>query len=90
MSAADDLRLLPHGVARTATVDANGEVWWRSGDAETAVNGLADAGLVILGLDLREYSGSTRKVLPVRRELPPLPVRHDPTLDQHDDTVRPA
>jgi hypothetical protein len=55
MSAADDLRLLPPGIASVATVDANGEVWWRSGDAEAAVGALADVGLLILGLDLREY-----------------------------------
>lgn len=60
MSADDDLRLLPPGVASAATVDANGEVWWRSADADTAVNALADAGLVILGLDLREYDDDGR------------------------------
>jgi hypothetical protein len=52
---AHDLDRLPQAVASAATVEPNGEVWWRVADAEAAVNALADAGLVILGLDMREY-----------------------------------
>jgi hypothetical protein len=47
--------LLPPYVADAASLDGNGAVWWCSKDAERAVNALAGAGLVILGLDLREY-----------------------------------
>ena len=55
MSASDDLASLPPDVVETAHVDDNGEVWWRLEHTERAINALADAGLVILGLDLREY-----------------------------------
>lgn len=60
MSATDDLAALPSEVAQAAHVDDNGEVWWRAEDAERAVNALADAGLIVLGLDLREYDGDGR------------------------------
>jgi hypothetical protein len=55
VSAPDDLALLPTDVAESANVDANGEVWWHTAHAGRAINALADAGLVILGLDMREY-----------------------------------
>ncbi len=55
MSTVDDLASLPHEVAAAANVDANGEVWWHAQNAERAINALADTGLVVLGLDLREY-----------------------------------
>ncbi|MCW2703295.1 MAG: hypothetical protein JWQ37_1290 [Blastococcus sp.] len=51
MPAVDALAALPHDVAESAHVDANGEVWWHSQDAERAVNALADAGHVILGVE---------------------------------------
>ncbi len=51
MPAVEDLAALPHEVAESAHVDANGEVWWHSQDAERAVNALADTGHVILGLE---------------------------------------
>jgi hypothetical protein len=60
VSTTDDLALLPPDVAGSARVDDNGEVWWHSADAERAVNALANAGLVILGLDLREYDAEGR------------------------------
>ncbi len=44
------LAALPRDVAGSAHVDAIGEVWWHSQGAERAVNALADAGHVILGL----------------------------------------
>jgi hypothetical protein len=50
--------MLLREVAQAATVDENGEVWWQASDAEAAVNALANAGLVILGLDLRDYDDS--------------------------------
>jgi len=56
----DDLRLLPREVVDAATVQENGEVWWPLAHAKAAVNALADAGLVILGLDLREYDDEGR------------------------------
>jgi hypothetical protein len=42
-----------HGddVAESAHVDANGEDWWHSHDAERAVNGPACRGHVIFGLE---------------------------------------
>jgi hypothetical protein len=60
VSAAEDLVKLPADVAESAHVDTNGEVWWQGQDAERAVDALADAGLVILGLDLRDYGGDSR------------------------------
>lgn len=35
----------------------NGEVMWPAEQAEEAVVALADAGLIVLGLDVRDYSG---------------------------------
>lgn len=60
VSADDDLAKLPVEVAEAAHVDPNGEVWWQADDAEQAVNALADAGLIILGLDLRDYEDDGR------------------------------
>src|SRR4051812_26236185 len=57
---ADDLASLPDNVAGAAHVDDNGEVWWPSDEAERAVHALANAGHVILGLDLREYDAEGR------------------------------
>jgi len=54
----DDLLRLPPLVAEAATVDENGEVWWTAQYGEAAINALADAGFVILGLDLREYDSA--------------------------------
>jgi hypothetical protein len=46
--AVDDLAALSHDVADSVHVDAIGEVWWHSQDAERAVNALADERHVIL------------------------------------------
>lgn len=51
----DDLDALPLPLRLSARVDANGEVAWPRTDAAAAVNALADAGRVVLGLDLRTY-----------------------------------
>lgn len=42
----------------------NGEVSWPIGEAELAINALADAGVVILGLDVRhvDKDGRTQEV----------------------------
>ncbi|HKE65565.1 MAG TPA: hypothetical protein VKB59_13090 [Micromonosporaceae bacterium] len=49
-------------MAETATVEENGEAWWTAQHGEAAINALADAGFVILGLDLREHDGEGRFV----------------------------
>ena len=50
---ADDLALLPEEVRRTAWVQSNGEVSWPFEEAAGAIEALAEAGFVILGLDVR-------------------------------------
>jgi hypothetical protein len=52
-----DMSMLPDDVRAGARVRENGEVEWRLAHATRAINGLADAGLVVLGLDLRSYPG---------------------------------
>lgn len=49
----DDLKRLPEDVAASAQAYANGEVSWPIDGAERAIRALADAGFVILGLDVR-------------------------------------
>ena len=50
---ADDLALLPDEVRRTAWIQTNGEVSWPFEAAAAAIEALAEAGFVILGLDVR-------------------------------------
>ena len=55
-----DVSELPEGLRATARIDPNGEVSWPQSSATTAVEGLADAGYVVLGLDLRFYAADGR------------------------------
>jgi hypothetical protein len=55
MADKDDLSLLPEDVRARARIAANGEVSWPIADAGTAIESLADAGLVILGIDVQRY-----------------------------------
>lgn len=55
--------MLPEDVRGRARVEENGEVEWRLADAPQAINALAAAGHVVLGLDLRSYpDGQTFEV----------------------------
>jgi hypothetical protein len=45
-------------------VDANGEVAWPLAGAAAVVNALADAGRLVLGLDLRSYDADGVMELP--------------------------
>ena len=51
---------LPDEVVAAATVDSNGEVRWPVDQAPAAISALADAGQVILGLDVRAYEEDGR------------------------------
>lgn len=58
-----DLSVVPKAVRDVARVRVNGEVEWSLADAPRVINALADAGLVIVGLDLRSYpDGQTFEV----------------------------
>ena len=52
---ADDLGVLSEDLRTSARADPNGEVSWHVRDAPAVLNELADAGRVVLGLDLRNY-----------------------------------
>ena len=52
---ADDLGVLPAELQTRARADENGEVSWHVDDAASVLGELADAGRVVLGLDVREY-----------------------------------
>lgn len=52
---ADDLGVLSDDLRSKARVDANGEVSWHIQDASAVLNELAEAGRVVLGLDVRDY-----------------------------------
>lgn len=52
---ADDLGVLSDGLRTQARVDSNGEVSWHLRDAPAVLGELAEAGRVVLGLDLRDY-----------------------------------
>ena len=76
---ADDLDVLPGPLRASARVEPNGEVAWSLADAPAVINALADAGRLVLGLDLRSYEGgqtfevplsdhSGESVEPARRE----------------------
>jgi hypothetical protein len=51
----DDLDVLPAALRESARRDENGEVTWPLADAAAVVDALADAGRVVLGLDVRTY-----------------------------------
>jgi len=51
---------LPALVRSAANVQDNGEVVWPLDHAAEAINALADAGQVVLGLDVRDYDGTGR------------------------------
>lgn len=50
-----DLTVLSAGLQSRVRIDDNGEVSWQLGDAPAVIGELAQAGLVVLGLDMREY-----------------------------------
>jgi hypothetical protein len=50
-----DLSVVPEDLRDSARVRENGEVEWALADAPRVINALADAGFVVLGLDLRSY-----------------------------------
>jgi hypothetical protein len=52
---ADDLGVLSDELRSLARVDPNGEVSWHVRDAPTVLAELAEAGRVVLGLDMRDY-----------------------------------
>jgi hypothetical protein len=52
---ADDLGVLSDDLRAQARVDPNGEVSWHVRDAPAVLSELAEAGRVVLGLDLRDY-----------------------------------
>ena len=56
------LEHLPPDVQRAAKVNDNGEVEWPAASARAAIEALASAGAVILGLDLRDYHEDGRFV----------------------------
>lgn len=52
---ADDLGVVSPELRGRARRDANGEVAWHVEDAPSALGELAQAGRVVLGLDVRDY-----------------------------------
>lgn len=58
--AAKDLEALPASLRRSARVELNGEIRWPVADAADAVRALAEAGRVVVGLDIRNYDDSGR------------------------------
>ena len=62
-----DLARLPSDLGNRATVVDRGEAVWPRGDAERAVNALADAGLILLGIDyyVRDADGHRMQQNPV-------------------------
>ncbi len=63
MAQRDDLAVLPADIRARARIYENGEISWPIADAQRAINSLADAGFVILGLDVRRHDdeGHTRE-----------------------------
>lgn len=51
---------LPDNVRATARVDGNGEVSWHHHTVRAAIDAIAGAGFVILGLDLRTFDEYSR------------------------------
>lgn len=52
---ADDLGVLSDELRSKARVDPNGEVSWHVRDAPVVLSELAEAGRIVLGLDMRDY-----------------------------------
>ena len=52
---ADDLGVLSDELRSQARVHPNGEVSWHVRDAPAVLSELAEAGRVVLGLDMRDY-----------------------------------
>ncbi|MCG6566897.1 hypothetical protein [Tessaracoccus sp. ZS01] len=52
---ADDLGVLSDELRSNARVDTNGEVSWHVRDAPAVLSELAEAGRVVLGVDIRDY-----------------------------------
>jgi hypothetical protein len=52
---ADDLGVRSDELRSRARVDPNGEVSWHVRDAPAVLSELAEAGRVVLGMDLRDY-----------------------------------
>lgn len=50
-----DLTVLSAGLQSRVRIDDDGEVSWQLGDAPAVIHELSQAGLVVLGLDIREY-----------------------------------
>lgn len=48
-----DLSFLPSDVVQAARIERDGEVAWPLADATSAINALAAAGRLVLGLDAR-------------------------------------
>lgn len=62
-----ELGILPGDIQKTAHIYENGEVAWPNDKAEAAINALADAGFLILGLDARkQLPGGGFQESPVR------------------------
>jgi hypothetical protein len=55
-ASADALALLPEEVRRSAWIQRNGEVSWPFDEAAAAIVALAEAGFVVLGLDVRRQN----------------------------------
>lgn len=51
----DDLGVLSDNLRKHAGVDPNGEVSWHVRDAPAVLSELAEAGRVVLGVDVRDY-----------------------------------
>lgn len=54
--AVDDLEVLPADLQARTRRHQNGEVSWHLNDAASVVTALADAGRVLLGIDVRSYA----------------------------------
>ncbi|HEU5043420.1 MAG TPA: hypothetical protein VFT75_04725 [Nocardioidaceae bacterium] len=53
---ADDLDVISVELRSRARVDPNGEVSWHVQDAQAVLTELAEAGRVVLGVDMRDYN----------------------------------
>ena len=67
MSTEEDLALLPSEIGKAAKVMDVGEAEWPPQLARRAINALADAGLVLRGLDFQRYGllGRVAKANPI-------------------------
>jgi len=55
-----DIAKLPRHAREAAFVEPNGEVLWSVADAPGAIRALAEAGVVVLGTDVRDYDADGR------------------------------